>query len=537
MPAPDIAAAEGSATGEVVPALHAANISVRFGGLMALADVSLEVQPGKVAGLVGPNGAGKSTLLSVLSGLRRPNAGEVWLRGEDVTLASARSRAIQGLARTFQQPELFMGLTVREHLVLAYRARTSPHRLWRDMVDPRSLLPPAPAENERVDGLLEVLKLTRVARSPVAALPLGLLRLVEVGRALASDPYVLLLDEPLSGLDMHASENLLTVFREIVEQSDHGLSIVIVEHDVGAVLSLSDTVFVLDFGERIAVGSPEEIRINPEVQKAYLGDGDQPQQSAGAARPRARESLERAKTTEPLLKVRDIDVRYGTSQALFEVSVDVDPGTVMAVLGVNGAGKSTLARAISGLVAPTAGRVDFDGHDVTAWAPYRIRKLGLTYIPEGRGIFPGLSVTENLRMAVAQEPRSDRSAAIDRAIEHFPVLGKRGAQRAGSLSGGEQQMLALARALAVSPKLIIADEMSLGLAPLIAESVFEGLERARRSGITIMLIEQFVHRALSMADSCVILTRGRSGWCGPASDAGQEIIDRYLGEVDVPKPN
>jgi branched-chain amino acid transport system ATP-binding protein len=135
-------------------------------------------------------------------------------------------------------------------------------------------------------------------------------------------------------------------------------------------------------------------------------------------------------------------------------------------------------------------------------------------------------------MAVAQEPRSERAAAIGRAVEHFPVLGQRSSQRAGSLSGGEQQMLALARALAVSPRLIIADEMSLGLAPLMAESVFEGLENARRSGITIVLIEQFVHRALSMADGCVILARGRAGWSGPASEAGQEVIDRYLGEAE-----
>ena len=139
-------------------------------------------------------------------------------------------------------------------------------------------------------------------------------------------------------------------------------------------------------------------------------------------------------------------------------------------------------------------------------------------------------------MAVAQEKRHERAAAIDRAIDRFPVLGQRRGQRAGSLSGGEQQMLALARALAVSPKLIIADEMSLGLAPIVTESVFEGLEEARRSGITIVLTEQFVHRALSMADACVILTRGQVGWYGPAAEAGQEVIDRYLGDAEPATP-
>jgi branched-chain amino acid transport system ATP-binding protein len=236
--------------------------------------------------------------------------------------------------------------------------------------------------------------------------------------------------------------------------------------------------------------------------------------------------------TDSLLQVEDLDVRYGPSQALFGVSLEVAAGSVTAVLGANGAGKSTLARTVSGLVPVAAGRITFDGRLISGVSTHQIRKLGLTYIPEGRGIFPGLSVIDNLRMAVAQEKRGERAGAIDRAIGLFPVLGQRRSQRAGSLSGGEQQMLALARALAVPPRLIIADEMSLGLAPIVAESVFKSLEEAARSGITIVLIEQFVHRALALADSCVILTRGRIGWSGPASEARQEVLDRYLGEAD-----
>jgi ABC-type branched-subunit amino acid transport system ATPase component len=283
MSVPSEAGTAGVPAGGGEPALAASEVTVRFGGLTALSEVSLEVQPGSIAGLVGPNGAGKSTLLAVLSGLLRPNAGRVYLRGEDVTNASCRARARRGLARTFQQPELFLGLTVREHLTLAHRARVSPRRLWRDMLDPRSLLPPAKEETERVDELLELLRLTRVAKAPVAALPLGILRLVEVGRALATEPRVLLLDEPLSGLDIKASENLLTVFRQIVDQPGHQVSLVMVEHDVAAVLSLSDIVFVLDFGERIAVGSPEQIRNDPAVRAAYLGDTDPQGPPAGPA--------------------------------------------------------------------------------------------------------------------------------------------------------------------------------------------------------------------------------------------------------------
>jgi branched-chain amino acid transport system ATP-binding protein len=235
--------------------------------------------------------------------------------------------------------------------------------------------------------------------------------------------------------------------------------------------------------------------------------------------------------SDPILKVESIDVRYGTSQALFGVSMEVEAGSLVAVLGANGAGKSTLARTVSGLVPTTAGRICFDGVDITKRAPHKLSAEGLAHIPEGRGLFPGLTVQENLRMAVKQLKRSEREAAVDRAIELFPVLGDRLRQGARTLSGGEQQMLALARVLAVRPKLIIADEMSLGLAPRVAETVFEGLEEARSTGVTVVLIEQFVHRALALADRCVILTRGRVGWSGPTAEAHQEVIDRYLGEV------
>ena len=254
--------------------LSASGVTVRFGGLVALSDVSLEVPASTIVGLVGPNGAGKSTLFAVLSGLLQPAEGKVSLRGADVTRSSPQARARKGMARTFQQPELFLGLTVREHLVLAHRVRFARRRMWQDMVNPRSLLHAPRFENERVDTLLELLDLTRVAKAPVAALPLGTSRLVEVGRALATQPDVVLLDEPLSGLDMHESENLASVFSRVVESGDRQVSLLMVEHDVATVLALSSRIYVLDFGELIASGTPEEVRANAAVRSAYLGDED-----------------------------------------------------------------------------------------------------------------------------------------------------------------------------------------------------------------------------------------------------------------------
>src|SRR3954467_8394219 len=232
-----------------------------------------------------------------------------------------------------------------------------------------------------------------------------------------------------------------------------------------------------------------------------------------------------------LLSVEGLDVRYASVQALFDVSIDVPEGSVVAVLGANGAGKSTFARAASGLVPSSKGSITFDGQDITKAHPHEIRRAGLVHIPEGRGIFPGLSVQENIRMAVRRVGTPEqRKTATERAYEMFPRLAERRNQRAGTLSGGEQQMLALARAVSVPPKLIIADEMSLGLAPLVVAFVSENIERGSQTGVTIVLIEQFIHRALGLADQCVILKQGEVAWTGPAARARQEVLDRYLGE-------
>jgi len=234
--------------------------------------------------------------------------------------------------------------------------------------------------------------------------------------------------------------------------------------------------------------------------------------------------------TDALLTVDHIRVRYEAVQALFDVSLEVPAGSVLALLGANGAGKSTFARTVSGLVPPFEGVVTFAGEDITRWAPHQIRRAGLVHIPEGRGVFTDLTVQENLRMAVRRvESTAARQSATDYAYDLFPALASRRSQPAGTLSGGEQQMLALARALAVSPRLIIADELSLGLAPRVVDVVFECVKGASEKGITIVLIEQFIHRALSLASHCVILRQGSVAWSGSSTDAKEEVLAHYLG--------
>lgn len=230
------------------------------------------------------------------------------------------------------------------------------------------------------------------------------------------------------------------------------------------------------------------------------------------------------------LDVENLAVRYGDLTAISQVSVSIPAGSVTAILGSNGSGKSTFARAVSGLVPVHAGRLMLDGRDITGQPAHHLRRLGLAYLPEGRGVFPGLSVFENLRMAARLAgKRSERQAAVERAYELFPVLYERRSVRAGLLSGGEQQMLALARALTVKPRLIIADELSLGLAPRIVARVYERVESISDEGITVVIIEQFVNRALAMASHCVVMAQGRLAWEGSPDDASEQVLERYLG--------
>jgi branched-chain amino acid transport system ATP-binding protein len=253
-----------------VPRLEARGVTVRFGGLVALKSVDIAVPGQSIVGLVGPNGAGKSTLFAVLSGLLKPTAGSVFMDGVDVTRATAQKRAARHLARTFQHPELFSSLTVREHLVLAYRMRHAKSRIWSDLVTARGFFRSPEVETSRVDELVDALQLGAIQHRPVAGLPLGSARLVEIARALAADPRVLLLDEPSSGLDTRETEEVAAVLRSVVH--DHGVSLLLVEHDVELVLGMCDSVHVLDFGLKIAGGTPAAVRSDPAVRAAYLGE-------------------------------------------------------------------------------------------------------------------------------------------------------------------------------------------------------------------------------------------------------------------------
>jgi len=225
-----------------------------------------------------------------------------------------------------------------------------------------------------------------------------------------------------------------------------------------------------------------------------------------------------------LLECVGLEVAYGRTQILFDVAVDVDEGEVLAVLGTNGAGKSTLLRAITGLTPPKGGRVLLDGRDVTGTSPVKMASLGVAQMPGGRGIFPDLSVGENLRMATwtFRRDKARVRRATDRALDLFPALSTRLADRAGLLSGGQQQMLALAQAFMPEPRLLLVDELSLGLAPVVVMELLEVVRRLRNEGVAVVLVEQSAELALQVADRAVFLEKGETRFSGPA----REILER-----------
>jgi branched-chain amino acid transport system ATP-binding protein len=227
----------------------------------------------------------------------------------------------------------------------------------------------------------------------------------------------------------------------------------------------------------------------------------------------------------PMLEVEDLAAGYGTGDVLAGITFSVSPGQVVALVGANGAGKSTLAATVSGQVRARRGAIRFDGQPVTRTPAYGRARRGICLCPEGRGIFTGLTVAENLLLGVPlRRRRGDIAAGLDRVYGILPVLRSRAGQRAGSLSGGEQQMLAIGRALLMSPRLLICDELSLGLAPKIAEELYEVLLRVNESGVAILLIEQNVHRALDICTTAYVLNRGQVTYAGPPGGLRDESL-------------
>jgi branched-chain amino acid transport system ATP-binding protein len=236
--------------------------------------------------------------------------------------------------------------------------------------------------------------------------------------------------------------------------------------------------------------------------------------------------------TAPVIEFRDVNASYGAFRALFGVSMEIGAGEAVALVGSNGAGKTTVARVASGLVAPSAGSVTVDGVVMSGRPAYHFARAGIAHAPEGRSVFATLSVEENLTLSIRMvRGRRGVRAGLDEAFEMFPVLAQRRGQIAGTLSGGEQRMLSMARVLVDAPKLLIADELSLGLAPLIVAEIYRSLARLRDEGTALLVIEQHVSHALALCHRVVIVDHGTVAWAGPSADAGERVRAQLHNDV------
>jgi ABC-type branched-subunit amino acid transport system ATPase component/ABC-type branched-subunit amino acid transport system permease subunit len=490
------------------------NLDVRFGGVHAVRGVSFSARAGEITSLVGPNGAGKSTVVNMICGFNKPQAGSVFLGDTEITGLASNQCARSGVARTFQTAQLFSRLSAGSNVAIAATGgKLAANRLF-SRRDHSGI-------DEKVAALLSFAGYTGPLDVEAGTLPHGAQRLTEIARALALRPAVIALDEPAAGLDAAAKQRLGEVLRQIAAC---GVTVLLIEHDMDLVMSVSSHIVVLDAGAKIAEGTPQEIRANPDVKKAYLGE-----------EVKSVKGLSKGKSPNgaPVLTARSLKAGYGVNLVLRDVSIEVRRGETVAILGANGAGKTTLLRTLAGLNPVRSGEIAFNGHAITQLPAEDRAKAGLVLVPEGRQLFPELTLTDNLMLGAVHRRKSEALRSVEALLARFPNLQNRRYQRAGLLSGGEQQMLAIARGLIAKPDVLMLDEPSLGLAPLAVEAVYDWFGALQDESLTIVIADQLAPMALALAERAYVLQGGRVVYEGKSEGlaASPDLLRAYLGEA------
>ncbi|MGQ3675215.1 branched-chain amino acid ABC transporter ATP-binding protein/permease [Xanthobacter sp. TB0139] len=470
--------------------LVAEGISKKFGEFLAVDGVSLGVRDRTLHALIGPNGAGKTTAFNLLTGVLPPTSGKVTLCGNDVSGRSADIIANQGLGRSFQITNLFPTLTVGENIRLAVQAHHG------SRINPLRDADHVPEVAERTREIIAWVGLAGMEEARADSLSYGGQRLLDLGLALATSPRILLADEPLAGLSVAERERVGNLIKEV----SGNIPVLLVEHDIDRVFDLADHVTVMNEGKVLLDGTVADARSSEQVREIYIGSGT----SAVAASAR-----QGSGSMEQVVALDKVNVHYGKSHILHDVSLDIRKNEILALLGRNGAGKSTLLKALTGIVTPSSGSIRLGEKELAGLSSAAISRSGISYVPQGRGLFAGMTVRENLELGRLRRITGAGSHwTLDEIFQYFPRLKERLDTDADRLSGGEQQMVAVARALSGDTRVLLLDEPFEGLAPAVVEQLFRTFD-SLRDMLSIVIVDHNLDLALALSDRTVVLEMGR----------------------------
>jgi branched-chain amino acid transport system ATP-binding protein len=487
--------------------LEARGIAKNFGALKAVQGVDVSVRDRSLHALIGPNGAGKTTAFNLISGFYTPDEGDVLLRGESIAGLTPEAITEAGIGRSFQITNLFPTLSVEENLRLAVQA-SHPQRF-----DPWTNARSIDLIETETSAVVRYLGVAGMERAEAGALSYGGQRLLDMGLALATKPRLLLLDEPLAGLAAAERQRI----GDIIKRISSDVPMLLVEHDIDRVFQIADAVTVMNEGQVLVDGTVDDARSSPRVQEIYIGSGA----ATIAAKPR-----ESAVEPATLLTGDHVNTFYGKSHVLVDVSFDVRQHEIVALLGRNGAGKSTLLKTLTGIAQPFSGAITLDGLNIAGRPSHEIARLGIGYVPQGRGLFAGMTVGQNLELGrLKRETGHGIRWDLEQIFEYFPRIRERIDTPADYLSGGEQQMVAVARALSGDVKVLLLDEPFEGLAPTIVEQLFESFDKLRHE-VSIIIVDHHLDLALALSDRTVALERGRVIHTGPSKDLRDDLALR-----------
>lgn len=496
-----------------------------FGGVKAVDGISFELKAGELLALIGPNGAGKSTTFNMVNGQLQADRGSIQLAGKELVGLAPRDIWRLGVGRTFQIAETFSSLTVIENVQMALLSHAG--QVFSFFQTARM------HERTRALELLEQVGMASQADRPCSALAYSDVKRVELAIALANRPRLLLMDEPTAGMAPKERNALMALTKKLVIEQN--IAVLFTEHSMDVVFAHADRIIVLARGRLISQGTSDEVRQDSKVQEVYFGSGATFENETVVSDVHAKTATSTPDHAGPLLSVQSLCAWYGAAQILYDVNFEVKRGEVVALMGRNGAGKSTTMKALMGLLEKRTGDMQFMGREISKDAAHRIAASGLGYVPEDRRIFTDLTVLENLEVG-RQKGRlwPDGSAAptwtVQQLFALFPNLGEMPKRPGGQMSGGEQQMLTVARSLMGNPYLVLLDEPSEGVAPVIVEQMVQMILALKKQGVSILLSEQNLHFARLVCDRAYVLEKGQIRFSGTMTelDANEHVRQTYL---------